>query len=227
MSITFIIYHNFKKISVQLFACCVFTCLSCFAVAQSAITFDAGQNFSTYKYTDSQGEIKDFTSGITGCFSLGYQYLAPGGLLIRSGLGMRRAGASLEYNKRNVEWNIQYADINVGVGYLLNKWRIKPYVAVSPYFAYMLQGVQTVGQTKYDIKKNETMSPVDFGVNFSPGVKVELSNTISFYAEYRQLLGLQNLETGSASDQKTYNRGFSVNLGISVAIIRYNYVTTQ
>ena len=196
-------------------------------MAQSTITFDAGQLFSTYKYTDSQGEIKDFSQNISGCFSLGYHYTTSSGLFFRVGLGMRKGGASLEYNEMNVEWNIQYADVNAGVGYILNKWRVKPYLSVSPYYAYALKGEQTMGQDKYDILKNKTMSPTDYGVYAVPGLKVDLSNTISFYAEYRQLFGLQNLETASGSGQKTYNRGFSINLGVAVSIIKYNYVTTQ
>ncbi len=150
------------------------------SVAQSSVTFDAGQNFSSFKYSDSQGEIKDFASNITGCYGLGYNYVTPGGLLIRSSVGMRRGGASLDYNKRNVEWDLHYADVNVGVGYILNKWRVKPYLAASPFFAYMIKGQQTVGQTKYDVKKDKTLSAMDYGIGVIPGVKVELSNTISF-----------------------------------------------
>lgn len=206
---------------------CVFVGFSGSAVAQSAITFDAGQNFSTFKYTDSQGEIRDFSFKINGCYSLGYQYLSPNGLFIRAGIGMRRGGASLEYNKKTVEWDIHYADLHVGAGYLFNKWRVKPYAAVAPFFSYMIKGSQTLGQTTYDIKKDKTLSPTDFGVLVIPGIKVELSNTISFYVEYKQLFGIQNLETASGTDQKTYNRGFSFNLGVAVALIKYNYVTTQ
>lgn len=196
-------------------------------MAQSTITFDAGQVFSTYKYTDSQGEIKDFSKNISGCFSVGYQYVTSAGLFIRANLGMRKGGASMEFNRMNVEWNIQYTDAALGVGYMVNKWRVKPYLSVAPYYAYALKGVQTMGQDKYDILKNKTMSSMDYGIFAVPGLRVDLSNTISFYAEYRYIYGLQNLETSSGSGQKTYNRGFSVNLGIAVSIIKYNYVTTQ
>ena len=43
------------------------------STAQSNITFDAGQVFSTFKFTDAQGEQeKGFSNNISGCFSLGY-----------------------------------------------------------------------------------------------------------------------------------------------------------
>lgn len=195
------------------------------SIAQSNVTFDAGQIFSTFKFIDNQGnQEKDLTSNITGCFSLGYHYLLNNGLFIRTNIGMRKAGASKMYNEMNVVWNIQYADANLGLGYMLNKWRVKPYFSASPYFAYMLRANQTIGPDNYDIKKNESIKTTDFGLSLSPGVKIALSNYIAFYAEYKYILGLQNLEK---SDQKSYNRGFSINLGISVTIVKYNYVTTQ
>ncbi|MDP1746869.1 MAG: outer membrane beta-barrel protein [Bacteroidota bacterium] len=195
------------------------------ANAQSNATFDAGQVFSTFKFTDANGvQEKNFSNNISGCFSLGYQYEHFNGLFIHANLGMRKAGASIIFDETNVNWNIQYADASLGVGYMLNKWRLKPYFSVSPYFGYMLKANQTIGPDTYDIMQNKSIKTTDYGLFCSPGLKMALSNIISFYAEYKYILGLQNLEK---SDQKSYNRGFSINLGISVAIIKYNYVTSK
>jgi opacity protein-like surface antigen len=124
----------------------------------------------------------------------------------------------------NLNWNIQYAEANIGVGYILNKWRIKPYFSTSPYFGYILKANQSIGSDNYDIKKNNSLKTTDFGLTFSPGLKIALSNSISFYADYKYILGLQNLEK---SGQKSFNRGFSINLGVCVTIINYNYVSAQ
>lgn len=199
--------------------------IAIYSAAQSNVTFDAGQVFSTFKFTDAQGEQeKGFSNNIAGCFSLGYQYVQNNGLFIRANIGMRKAGASMIYNETNVIWNLQYADANLGLGYMLNKWRLKPYLSVSPYVGYMLKANQTIGPDTYDIMQNKSIKTTDYGLFFSPGLKIALSNIISFYAEYKYILGLQNLEK---SNQKSYNRGFSINLGISVAIIKYNYVTSK
>ena len=195
------------------------------ANAQSNATFDAGQVFSSFKYTDAQGvQEKGFSNNISGCFSLGYQYVQNNGLFFRANIGMRKAGASMIFNETNVTWNLQYADANLGLGYMINKWRLKPYLSVSPYFGYMLKANQAVGPDTYDIMQNKSIKTTDYGLFFSPGLKIALSNIISFYAEYKYIMGLQNLEK---SNQKSYNRGFSINLGISVAIIKYNYVTSK
>ncbi len=200
--------------------------LNKYSAAQSNITFDAGQVFSTFKFIDSQGiQEKNFTNNITGCFSLGYQYKANNGLFIRSNLGMRKGGASLIFNEIDFKWNVQYADAAIGVGYMINKWRLKPYFSASPYFAYMLKGEQTFGPSIYDIKKNKSMASSDYGLYFSPGLKIALSNYVSFYAEYKYILGLQNLE--KSANQTSFNRGFSINLGVSITIIKYSYATAQ
>jgi hypothetical protein len=195
--------------------------------AQSTVTFDAGQTFSKFKYSDSQGAITDFTNNISGCFSVGYNYIGQNGIIIRSNAGMRKGGASLVYNETNVDWNLQYTDLNIGAGYSFNRWMVKPYVVVLPYVAYMLKGEQKIGDNTYNVIKNKTMSTLDYGVCFVPGLKVALTNTVAFYAEYKQILGLQNLEVTSTNNQKTFNRGFSVNLGVAISFIKYNYVTTQ
>ncbi len=194
--------------------------------AQSSVSFDAGQAFTTYKFVSSQGTNEtDLTRNISGCFSLGFQNAWDNGLFIRINAGMRKAGASLIYNEMNVNWNVQYADANVGLGYIIKRWRFKPYLSASPYFGYMLRAYQTIGQDTYDIMKNKSMQTTDYGVLFTPGFKIAVSNYFAFYAEYKYIFGLQNLE--NSSGQKSYNRGFSVNLGVSFTFIKYNYVTSK
>ena len=198
-----------------------------YSKAQSTVTFDVGQTFSKFKYSDSQGEINDFSNNITGCFSLGYNYFGQNGIIIRGNAGMRKGGASLVYNETDFYWNLQYVDFNIGAGYVFDRLKVKPYIVASPYFAYMLKGEQKIADKTYNVIKNKTMSTLDYGVYVIPGVKVAVTNTLAFYAEYKQIIGLQNLETSSTNNQKTFNRGFSINLGIAISFIKYNYVTTQ
>ncbi|MCE9539625.1 MAG: hypothetical protein K8R85_10450, partial [Bacteroidetes bacterium] len=51
------------------------------STAQSNVTFDAGQVFSTFKFTNTLGDReKNLSNNISGCFSLGYQYVLNNGL---------------------------------------------------------------------------------------------------------------------------------------------------
>ncbi len=214
-----------NKLWVRLIVLIAFIALFKPAFAQSNVTFDAGQVFSTYKYSDSLGDEKSFSRNITGCFSIGYQYIIDNGVFIRVNAGMRKGGASLIYNDLKVSWQVQYADANLGVGYMYSKWRIKPYFSVSPYYAMMLKAEQTIGQDNYDIKENKSMAASDFGLYLSPGCKVSLTNSVSCFFEYREIIGLQNLE--NTGGQKSYNRGSSINIGVSIALIKYKYVTSK
>ncbi len=186
-------------------------------IAQSIITFDASQVFSTFKYIDSQGnKLKDLERNVTTATSVGYHYLLPNGLFIRVNTGTRKAGASFVYNETIVSWDVQYMDANVGLGYIHNKWKFKPYFSASPYFAYMLKANQTIGFDNYDIKKDKSVSTSDFGIFLSPGVRMALAKRISLYAEYKYILGLQDIE--KSATETLFNRGFSFHLGLSLAI---------
>lgn len=190
-------------------------------ITQSAITFDVGEVFSTFKFIDDQGNKTNFTNNITGCFSLGYQYINKNGLFILTNIGMRKAGASIVYDGLNVNWTIQYALANIGLGYMLNKRRFKPYFSASPYFGYMLKGNQIIGIDNLDIREQKSMKTTDFGLYFSPGFKIALSSYVACTAQYNYILGLQNLETSTGGKQ-SYNRGFSFNLGIAITIEKYH-----
>jgi hypothetical protein len=187
------------------------------SIEQPTLTFDAGQVFSTFKFIDSQGnQPKELTHNRSFGFSLGYRYPLPNGLFIRTNIGLRKAGASMIYEGLNINWNIQYADANIGLGYMYNKWRLKPYFSVSPYFGYMLKANQLIGAFNYDIKEIKSMKTTDFGLFFSPGLKIVLSKSIAFYVEYKYILGLKNLET--ATDKKSTNRGWAINLGVAITV---------
>jgi len=187
--------------------------------AQSFLSIEAAQVFSTFKYIDSQGDVDNtYSYNVLGSYSLGYQNTKQNGFFIRANIGMRKAGANLVYNNSNYIWNMQYTDLKAGIGYQFNKWRIKPSVAVSPYYAFLLNANQTINDNNYDIKNNKSIKDSDFGVIIAPGLNVILSNYISIYAEYNYILGLQNIET--ADLEELYNRGFSLNFGVAFNITK-------
>ena len=186
---------------------------------QPTLTIDAGRVFSTFQFINSQGnQLTELTTNnTTTSFGLGYQYPLQNGLFIRANIGLRKGGASMIYEGLNINWNIQYADANIGLGYMYNKWRLKPYFSLSPYLGYMQKGSQTIGADTYDIKKEKSMKTNDFGLFFSPGLKIALTKSIAFYAEYKYILGLNNLETAT-TDKKSYNRGWAINMGVAVTL---------
>ncbi|MDO9184738.1 MAG: hypothetical protein Q7W13_01915 [Bacteroidia bacterium] len=187
--------------------------------AQSYINLEAGQVFSTFKYIDSKGvEDNAYSYNVVSAYSIGYQYAVENGLFARASIGMRKAGANLVYNDINYIWNMQYTDVKAGIGYRFTKWRLKPSISISPYYAHLLDASQSINDDNYDIKDNKSIKNSDYGLFISPGLNIILSSYVSIYAEYNYILGLQNIET--ATEEKLYNRGFSLNFGVSLNITK-------
>jgi hypothetical protein len=187
--------------------------------AQSNVTIDASQVVSTFKFTDSTGtQDKSYSPVYSGAYSLGYRYASEGGLLIRAGLGMRKAGATMVYDNINYTWNLQYADIKVGAGYIYNKASFQPYLSVSPYYAMLLKANQSLNNENFDIINSKSLQKNDYGVFITPGLQFKASDAISVYTEFNYMMGLRNLETDSG--QKSYNRAYSFSLGVAFTITK-------
>lgn len=188
-------------------------------VAQSCVNLEAAQVFSNFKYIDSKG-IQDntYSNKIVNALGLGYQYTSSKGFFVRAGLGMRKAGANLVYNNIRYIWSLQYTNLQAGIGYQYNKWRLKPYIAVLPYYAYLLDANQTIDSENYDIKANKSIKSSDFGLFIAPGCDITITKYISVFAEYKYILGLQNIE--SIHGEQLFNRGFALNFGIALYFTR-------
>ena len=186
-------------------------------VAQSNITIDASQTLTSFKFLDDQGNQDKGYSGVySGAYSLGYRYTGKKGSLFRGGVGMRKAGASLVYDGMNYSWNLQYLDIKLGAGWMFGKKRTKPYICVSPYYAFLLKATQVLNNQAFDILNTKSLKTSDYGVNFTPGVQFKASDVISIYGEFNYMLGLQNLETSTT--EKSYNRAYALTLGVAFTI---------
>lgn len=186
--------------------------------AQSAITIEASQLYSSFKYQDSQNNnLNTEYSGIfKGAYTIGYSYSTDFGLIVKSGLGVRNGGADLVYDDMNYSWRLQYVDVKLGVGYMYNLEKIKPYFMVSGYYAYLIHGTQILNNEAFNIIQLDLLSNMDYGVIFSPGVQVKLSDNISSYLEFNYLMGLNNIEKDETQTAK--NVAYSLTLGLSFSI---------
>jgi hypothetical protein len=194
-------------------------CINATSMAQTSITLDASQMFSTFKFTDSQGNQDDnYSPNITGGYSIGFRHGGElGGLLIRGSLGMRKGGATMVYDDMNYTWDLQYADVRAGIGYMMFGDRLQPYFTASPYFARLLKGNQWINNENFDVLKSNSFKKSDYGVYLTPGIQITLSDSFFVYLEANYIMGLQNVETGD-NDQEAYNRAYALTLGASFNI---------
>ncbi len=183
--------------------------------SQSGLTFDASQSFSSFKFSDSQGDKqnKEYSGIFCGAYGIGYRINMEKGLIINSGIGMRKGGATLEYDEMNYSWNLQYVFGKIGVGYMLKKEKISPYCILNGYYAYLIKGFQIINNEEFDIRKAESLKNTDYGVYLTPGVQFTLSEEVSAYIEAGYLMGLQNIEKDES--QKATNFSYSMTIGLS------------
>lgn len=201
--------------------------------AQSFMNIEVAQNFSTFKFsykfidnnTDFTKDYQQYTQINSVAYGAGFTKLQPSGLLLSGGLGFRKAGASLVYNRTNFLWELQYIDFKVGAGYLYNRWSVKPYASLMPYYAYLLSAKQSSGLNYYDIKADNALKSHDLGLLLNVGLKVALSYYADLFAEYNYNVGLNNIET--APEQFLYNRGFAVKLGLAINITNFKKLQDQ
>lgn len=185
--------------------------------AQSYLSLDAAQVFSTFKFSSDNINASPlpgsgYSTITTTAFGCGYEYADSNGLMITAGLGIRKGGSSMVLNKVSYTWNLQYIDIKAGIGYQYSKWRLKPYVSVSPFYSQLLNAKQTIGVNYYDIKTGNVIKTNDFGLFLTAGFSVPVSKIISIYLDYNYILSLRNLET--TESQYLYNRASAFRLGL-------------
>lgn len=185
-------------------------------VAQSGITVEASQLYSSFRFLDSQ-EVSmnsEYSGKFVDAFSLGYRFISPGGLIINAGAGLQKAGATTVYDDMNYNWDLQYANLKLGAGYMLKKAKASPYLSVAAYYALLLQGFQTINNEDFDIKEAGMIQDSDFGITINPGVQLTISSSCSTYLELNYVMGLQNLETSDT--QKSSNYAFGLTFGFAV-----------
>lgn len=185
--------------------------------AQSSITIDASQNMTNFIFEDSEGnQDENYNPAFSGAYSLGYRYTTDFGLFGGIKLGMRNAGASLVFNDTDHEWNLQYAETRLDIGYIYNFNRLGVFLTASPYLGYLLRASQTINNKRFDIIESEEIKTIDYGVFISPGVNYEVNDYISVYSQFSYMLGLENLETNDSQVSKNTLFGLSLGLAFNI-----------
>ncbi|KAB2871296.1 MAG: PorT family protein [Bacteroidales bacterium] len=185
--------------------------------AQSSLSIEASQLYSTFSFTDSQGTSlnSDYSGIFVGSYGLAYRYNLNNGITLRTGIGMRKAGATMVYDNMNYSWDLQYAEVKLGGGYILKNERISPYITFSGYYAYMLRGYQTINNEDINLMDAGTINETDFGITITPGFQFTFSDKISSFLEFNYRMGLQNLEKDEGQESK--NTAYGLTLGLTIS----------
>jgi len=200
----------------------LFCLIASYSLAQDNVGLNFAQNFTSFRFIDSQGNFdENMSSDIRFSYGVNYNKILNKGIFIRPEIGYKNFGATSVMNENyKMSWNLHYADINAGAGYIFNKFALKPYIGASFYFSYLFKAEQMMGQYYYNIWSSGEIKKTDFGINAFAGVVFAFSKTASVFLEFRNTTGLQQLELNSyeGQNQKLFNRAFSLQFGLQFGI---------
>lgn len=182
------------------------------------VSVNGGKQFSNFLFTTSNDQ-KDQT--------LSYQMYNAFGVnasftssrhTIRPELQMRQAGAKKTIQNTPITWKMNYFNFNIGYGYaLLQTDRFEVQAGAAFGLGYMLNGDQTIGNTRFSIIEEQSMNRFEIGAHGFANLKTFISENLSLSLEYRFGAGLNHIEN-DITDQKTRNIFHSALLGVGINI---------
>jgi hypothetical protein len=203
-----------KKIVIAL----LFGVLATSGFTQNNVSVHLSQQYSKFRFLNSSGELdKNYRIDINNAYAINYFYLFDFGLMIRPELSYREAGSVFTGNMQLYKWDLHYANLDIGVGYMYAENDVKPYAGASFFLGYLFKGDQWMGNTYYDLVETESIKKLDLGVDGFIGVMYSFTDRASVFAEFRYTMGLFNLESNPVAgvEQKLCNRAFSAHIGFA------------
>lgn len=203
---------------------CVFVAfaLSSMTMAQnfelSTINLVGGKQFSTFTFKNSDDE-KDQTLKYQMYNAFGINgVLEKGRHMLRPEIMFRQAGAKTSINGNQINWKMNYFNLNFGYLYSIietRRFTIQPGIAIGG--GYMINGEQEIGSTRLDIIEEESMTRFELSAMGMLNATAQLTNSFSIGLEYRFGIGLNHIEN-DLNEQKTRNlyHGVMLNLGFSI-----------
>jgi hypothetical protein len=188
------------------------------ATAQQ-LYLEGGKSSTTFDFKSSKGVKLDNLQATAHSFmAIGYRKkVFTENLSLSLGANYSGFGAigSNDALGNYMEWDVNYAGLNVGVDYtLFNVRKASVYLKGAASSAFFIQGSQTLNSRVIDLKNNEdfgTMLNLQLGAGFSHPV----SEHLSFYAQY--LYGKSTDMSKGDAELKIASNNVSFGLLINIA----------
>jgi opacity protein-like surface antigen len=201
---------------------CFSICTASYIFSQDNVSVHYAQTFSTFNYTDSQGNSSlKMRSRSRSAYGVNFSKVFNSGFFVRPEIGFKNLGAVSELYNEKLDWSLRYIDFNLGFGLVKQFRSVAPFIGVSPYVSYLYNATQTVGSDEYDLLVSDGIKKNDYGFNLFGGVKYLFTEAVSVFVEARTTTGLMQLEpnTEAGKNQKLYNRAVAFHFGISFNMV--------
>ncbi|UMB60823.1 porin family protein [Lutibacter sp. A80] len=207
-----------RKITLMLLLCVVTT----ISIAQQ-LYVEGGKSSTSFDYKNSQGiSLENLQATTKNYMAVGYsRQLFTKNLHLNVGLDYASYGAiGSDIALGNyMEWNVNYAGLNLGLDY--NLFHIKKasvYLKGGMSAGFFVQGTQTFNTSVIDLKNNDDFDTTLISMNAGIGFLHPISENLSFYVQY--LYGKSiDMASDDAELKITSNKvGFGLLINISKKI---------
>jgi len=171
------------------------------------------QNYSTFRFIDSQGGRNDLNFIIRSGYGLSYRKTFELPVFVEGIVSYNNNGAASSIDFTNLDWSFHYVNADLNLGYKFDLGRINPQIGAGIYYGRLFKADQNIGTLHYDLMEMNTIKKNDSGVNIFGGLEFEYSDSGSILFRISESLGLMQLEKED-SNQELSNRTFSVELGL-------------
>ncbi|MBN2481033.1 MAG: outer membrane beta-barrel protein [Bacteroidales bacterium] len=177
------------------------------------------QNYSTFRFIDSEGEKEDLSFTIKSGYGLSYRKTFSSPLFVEGIVSYNNKGAYSSIDYTRLDWSFHYVNVDMNLGCKFVLGRIKPQIGAGIYYGRLFKADQNIGTMHYDLLEMNTINKNDSGVNVFGGLEYDYSDSGSVLFRISESLGLMQLEKEDTS-QEMFNRTFSVQLGLLFNIIK-------
>ncbi len=196
----------------------LFAVHSIIAGAQDIVGLSFSQNFSTFRFVNSAGNLADLAYTFKYGYGLSYQKDILKHFSAEGFLAYNLKGANSTAEHELVDWQFHY--MNAGVNGIVRFFsgKARPYAGAGLYYGYLVRADQFFGETYFNLISEGNIRRNDFGVNILAGLEYSYSDFGSVFLRVNEALGLYQLEDPEISSQKLFNRTFSIQVGLLFVI---------
>ena len=175
-------------------------------VSRMKVSFLFGKNASSFIFKDSLGaKSKDLSNTMGDFYGLNFQIRLKKRHVLIPELSYFNAGSNYKKDGFDMTWRLNY--VGFGLGYALKiidtkNYSLAPKIAIG--YDYLLKQNQTIGTASYDLTQTNSAF-VNYNIRSSYGVtnQFKITDNLSFIAEYRYSIGLNQIENSRFNGIKT------------------------
>jgi opacity protein-like surface antigen len=200
-------------------------------LAATAITtaqqvyLESGMSSTSIEYENSQGTgLENLHATNHNFMAIGYKnQLFTKNLQLAIGANYAGYGAigSDETFNNFMEWNVNYAGLNLGLDYTL--FSIKKasfYLKGGMSVAIFTQGTQTLNSTVIDLKNNDDFDTTLISMQAGAGLQHPISDKLSFYVQYLYGKSMDTAKGDETLKFKSSNVSFGLLIDISKTVTK-------